>query len=105
MSPPRRLSCSRETADLDDIAMKQAYLAAVPAIGFVQVWFSPDQVPFAEQTSSVAPFHRAAQAATLPRNKRQDDRSAPSRRSDRRCSGQEAAVAVAVEPPSVDGST
>ena len=69
MSPPRRLSCSRETAALDDIAMKQAYLAAVPAIGFVQVWFSPDQVPFAEQTSSVAPFHRAAKAAHTPSEK------------------------------------
>jgi len=52
--------------------MKQAYLAAVPAIGFVQVWFSPDQVPFAEQTSSVAPFHRAAKAAHNPSEKEAD---------------------------------
>src|SRR5258708_13982634 len=98
MSPPGRLSCSRETAALDDIAMKQAYLAAVPAIGFVQGWFSPDQVPFAEQTSSVAPFHRAAKAATLPRKKRQPDRSVLSRRSDRRCARREAAA-------DADGST
>src|SRR5947208_1330274 len=42
MLPPRPLSCSRETAALQphDVAMNQTYLAAVPAIGFVQVWFS-----------------------------------------------------------------
>jgi hypothetical protein len=73
--------------------MNQTYLAAVPAIGFVQVWFSPAQVPFAEQTSSVAPFHRA-------RKKRQTDRSVLSRRrSDRRCSRQEVAADVAVSAP------
>jgi hypothetical protein len=72
MSPPRRPSCGRETAALHDVAMKQAYPAAVPAIGFVQVWFSPDQVPFAEQTSSVAPFHRAAKAAHAPSEKEAD---------------------------------
>jgi hypothetical protein len=57
MLPLRRLSCSRETAALQphDVAMNQTtYLAAVPAIGFVQVWFSPAQVPFAEETSCTA---------------------------------------------------
>jgi hypothetical protein len=39
--------------------MNQTYLAAVPAIGFVQVWFSPAQIPFAGKTSIVAPQERA----------------------------------------------
>ncbi len=52
--------------------MNQTYLAAVPAIGLVQVWFSPAQVSFAEQTSSVAPFHRAAKAAHNPSEKEAD---------------------------------
>jgi len=52
--------------------MNQTYLAAVPAIGFVQVWFSPAQAAFAEKTSSVAPFHRAAKAAHTPSEKEAD---------------------------------
>jgi len=52
--------------------MNQTYLAAVPAIGLVQVWFSPAQVSFAEQTSSVAPFHRAAKAAHTPSEREAD---------------------------------
>jgi hypothetical protein len=74
MLPLRRLSCGRETAALQphDVAMNQTYLAAVPAIGFVQVWFSPAQLPFAEKTSSVAPFHRAAKGAHTPSDKEAD---------------------------------
>jgi hypothetical protein len=59
MLPPRRLSCTRETAALlqpYDVAMNQTYLAAVPAIGFVQVWFSPAQVPFAASMSETPPM-------------------------------------------------
>ena len=52
----------------DDVAMNQTYLAAVPAIGFVQVWFSPAQAPFAEKPSSVAPFIARQRLRTLPRS-------------------------------------
>jgi hypothetical protein len=52
--------------------MNQTYLAAVPEIGFVQVWFNPAQVPFAEKTSSVASFHRAEKAADTPADKEAD---------------------------------
>ena len=38
--------------------MHQTYLAAVPAIGFVQVWLSPAQEPFAK-TSGVASLQPA----------------------------------------------
>ena len=38
--------------------MHETYLAAVPAIGFVQVWLSPAQKPFAV-TSGVASFQPA----------------------------------------------
>jgi hypothetical protein len=71
----RRLSCTRETAaslQPYDVAMNQTYLAAVPTIGFVQGWFSPAQLPFAEETSSVAPFRRAAKAAHTPSEKEAD---------------------------------
>jgi hypothetical protein len=74
MLPRRRLSCTETAAPLQpyDVAMNQTYLAAVPAIGFVQVWFSPAQLPFAEETSSVAPFRRAAKAAHTPSEKEAD---------------------------------
>ncbi len=47
--------------------MNQSYLAAIPAIGFVQVWFSPAQARFAEKMFGVVPFDPAVKAAnTLP---------------------------------------
>ena len=42
--------------------MNQTYLAAVPAIGFVQVCFSPAQEGFAERSFDVAPLDPAAKA-------------------------------------------
>jgi hypothetical protein len=43
--------------------MNETYLAAVPAIGFVQVWFSPAQARFAENTFDVVPSHATVEAA------------------------------------------
>jgi len=49
--------------------MNETYLAAVPAIGFVQVWFSPAQArfaentfDFAENTFDVVPSHATVQS-------------------------------------------
>jgi hypothetical protein len=43
--------------------MNQTYLVAVPAIGFVQVWFGPTQARFAEKTFDGAVVDPAAKAA------------------------------------------
>ena len=42
--------------------MNETYLAAVPAIGFVQVWFSPAQARFAENTFDVVPSHATVES-------------------------------------------
>jgi hypothetical protein len=43
--------------------MNQTYRAAVPAIGFVQVWFSPALARFAENTFDVVSPHATMEAA------------------------------------------
>jgi hypothetical protein len=52
--------------------MNQTYLAAVPAIGYVQVWFSPAQDRLPEKMFGVAPLDRAAEAVHAPSEKSED---------------------------------
>ena len=53
-------------------AMNQTYLAAVPAIGFVQVWFSPAHARFAEKMFGVVPLDPAVKAANTLSQKPED---------------------------------
>src|SRR5436305_13546440 len=80
MLPPKRPSCVREPAAVARSEpsngarppMNQTYLAAVPAIGFVQVWFSPAHARFAEKMFGVVPFDPAVKTANTLSQKPED---------------------------------